>query len=43
MDHKLKFSIEKQPNDITCGPTCLQAVYRYFGNYIPVSQIIDDV
>jgi hypothetical protein len=43
MDHKLKFSIEKQPNDITCGPTCLQAVYRYFGNDIPVSQIIDDV
>ena len=43
MDHKLQFSIEKQPDDITCGPTCLQAVYRYFGDDIPVSQIVDDV
>lgn len=43
MDHKLQLKIERQPDDITCGPTCLQAVYRFFGDEIPVSQIINDV
>jgi len=43
MDHKLLLEIEKQPDDISCGPTCLRAVYRYFGDDIPISQIINDV
>jgi hypothetical protein len=43
MDHKLQLSIEKQPDDVTCGPTCLQAVYRFFGDSIPIQQIIEDV
>ena len=29
--------------DTTCGPTCLHAVYRYFGDDITLSQVIEDV
>lgn len=27
----LPFEIQRQPDDETCGPTCLHAVYRYWG------------
>ncbi len=40
MDRKLLFEIASQPNDVTCGPTCLQAVYRYHGFEIPLEQLI---
>lgn len=26
------FEIRRQPDDTTCGPTCLHAVYRYYGD-----------
>lgn len=39
----LDFKIERQPNDETCGPTCLQAVYRYHGDLIPLDRIIAEV
>lgn len=29
-----------QPDDLTCGPTCLAQVYRYFGFEKPLSEII---
>jgi len=32
-----------QPDDATCGPTCLHAVYRYLGHEIPLDQIIRKV
>ena len=28
----LPFEIRRQPDDTTCGPTCLHAVYRYYGD-----------
>jgi hypothetical protein len=31
-----------QPNDTTCGPTCLQAVYGYYGDHVPLEQVIDE-
>lgn len=40
---KLEFEILPQPTDTTCGPTCLHAVYRYFGDEIPLDQVIDDI
>jgi hypothetical protein len=39
----LKFDIQAQPDDTTCGPTCLQAVYRYFEDEVPLSQVIAEV
>lgn len=38
-----KFVIQAQPDDTTCGPTCLQAVYSYFGDEIALSQVIKEV
>src|SRR5690606_25325912 len=35
--------IERQPDDFTCGPTCLQAVYNYYGDHVPISEVIAGV
>ena len=43
MSHRLQFAIANQPDDVTCGPTCLQAVYEYFGDDVPLEEIIRDV
>jgi hypothetical protein len=32
-----------QPDDVTCGPTCLQAVYRHLGQRLDLQQIIAEV
>jgi hypothetical protein len=32
-----------QPDDATCGPTCLHAVYRYHGLELPLEQVIREV
>ena len=41
--HKLHLDILPQPTEVTCGPTCLHAVYRYFGDPIKLGQVIDEV
>lgn len=43
MKHKLDFSIHPQPTDSTCGPTCLNAVYRYWEDPISLEQTIADI
>lgn len=40
---KLDLEIQPQPNDETCGPTCLHAIYRYYGDEIPLSKVIREV
>jgi len=32
-----------QPDDTTCGPTCLHALYGYHGDPIPLDQVIREV
>jgi hypothetical protein len=39
----LDFDILPQPDDETCGPTCLHAVYNYYGQNFPLKDIIRDV
>ena len=29
-----------QPDDASCGPTCLHAVYRYFDDELPLDEVI---
>lgn len=41
--HDLDLEILPQPDDSTCGPTCLHAVYRYFGDEIALPALIKDV
>lgn len=40
MSRQLHLEILPQPDDSTCGPTCLHAVYRYFGEDFPLSEVI---
>jgi len=42
MEHSLELDILPQPDDKTCGPTCLHAVYRYFGDKLPLEQVITE-
>ncbi len=37
------FQIHRQPDDTTCGPTCLHAVYRHFGDEVPLNELIAGV
>lgn len=32
-----------QPTDETCGPTCLHALYRYYGDRIPLETLVREV
>lgn len=43
MESRLQIDILRQPDDVTCGPTCLHAVYRYHGDDLPLDQIIAEV
>lgn len=40
MDKSLHLAILPQPDDTTCGPTCLHAVYDYFDDPLPLAQVI---
>jgi hypothetical protein len=37
------FEIQRQPDDVTCGPTCLHAVYRYFGDELPLARLVSEI
>lgn len=39
----LGFDIQAQPDDVTCGPTALQALYNYYNDPIPLKEVIRDV
>lgn len=43
MESRLRLEILPQPDDFTCGPTCLQAVYRYYGDRIALDRVIAEV
>ncbi|WP_020677694.1 C39 family peptidase [Geopsychrobacter electrodiphilus] len=43
MKDLLPFDIAPQPDEITCGPTCLQAIYQYYTDPIGLTQTIDEV
>ncbi|HMO50215.1 MAG TPA: hypothetical protein PKE26_04845 [Kiritimatiellia bacterium] len=43
MKTKLKLEIAPQPDNTTCGPTCLHAVYRYYGDGIPLPDVVREV
>ncbi|CCB85797.1 MULTISPECIES: C39 family peptidase [Parachlamydia] len=43
MKQKLSINMLPQPNEVTCGPTCLQAVYHYYGDEVPLPKVIEEV
>jgi hypothetical protein len=43
MTSKLYLDILPQPDNTTCGPTCLHAIYRYFGDDISLNQVVSEI
>jgi hypothetical protein len=43
MEIRFPLEILAQPDDATCGPTCLHAVYRHFGDALPLDGVIGEV
>jgi len=39
----LKIPIKQQPDETTCGPTCLHAVYQYYNDPMSLEQVIDEI
>jgi hypothetical protein len=39
----LKFDIRPQPDDLSCGPTCLHALYNFYGENLDLNNIIKEV
>ncbi|HIJ79103.1 MAG: C39 family peptidase [Desulfobulbaceae bacterium] len=43
MKQSLDLKILNQPDDTTCGPTCLHAVYQYYGDNIGLDEVVTQV
>jgi hypothetical protein len=43
MKRRLDLEILAQPDDQTCGPTCLHAVYRFHGDHVPLGRLIAEI
>lgn len=43
MRKKISLTIQRQPDNTTCGPTCLHAVYNYYDDPITLQQCIKGV
>jgi len=43
MRTRLQLDMLPQPDDTTCGPTCLHAIYRYYGDDIGLDEVIAEV
>lgn len=39
----LNFDIKAQPDEVTCGPTCLHALYQYYQDSISLKEVIQEV
>lgn len=39
----LNFDIQAQPDEVTCGPTCLHSLYQYYDDSISLKQVIQEV
>lgn len=43
MESRLHLEILPQPDNVTCGPTCLHAVYRYFNDELSLEEVIREI
>lgn len=39
----LAIPVQPQPDDTTCGPTCLHAVYRYYDDPVALETLVEEV
>lgn len=40
---RLDLALPPQPTDTSCGPTCLHAIYAYWGEDVPVERIVGEI
>lgn len=43
MAHELLVQRFPQPDDVTCGPTCLRKVYHYYGLELELAQVLGEI
>lgn len=43
MDKTIDLKIQPQPTETTCGPTCLHALYNFFGDKIALNRIVKEI
>lgn len=43
MQIRLPVAMHRQPDDRSCGPTCLEAVYRYLGDPVDTHGLVDEI
>jgi hypothetical protein len=43
METRLHLEMGLQPDETTCGPTCLHAVYQFFGEKKPLDSLISEI
>src|SRR5690606_38167782 len=41
--HELQVQRFLQPDDVTCGPTCLRKVYDYYGVDLPLEEVMGEI
>ncbi len=39
----LDFDIKAQPDEVTCGPTCLHSIYQYYHDPIELKEVVKEV
>jgi hypothetical protein len=42
-DNRLCLKMLPQPDDTTCGPTCLQAVYNFYGDAVELDDVLTQI
>lgn len=43
VSHELQVQRFLQPDDVTCGPTCLRKVYDYYGVDLPLEEVMGEI
>ncbi|MBP6218345.1 MAG: hypothetical protein KA436_07145 [Oligoflexales bacterium] len=43
MKKNIHLSIKHQPDELTCGPTCLQSIYGFYNDNVPLSDVVSEV
>jgi hypothetical protein len=43
MERRLPLHMLRQPDETTCGPSCLHAIYRYYGEDVSLERVIGEV
>jgi len=43
MSRERPFTVQRQPDDITCGPTCLFSIYDYYGEPTTLAEVVGEI